>query len=107
MCAFFVGESYYCIFVDFVVFEIRLVFHFAHVPLSEILDLHVLHVGGLDTVGLPTLMYDNQSISLVSLFALCDAIVSVAFLIPVPIRDCAVLLSRVPLVREGAYASIR
>ena len=77
----------------------------AHVPLPEILDLHVLHVGGLGMVGLPTLMYDSLSISLVSLFPLCAAIVSVAFLIPVPLRDCVVLPSRVPPVRGERYAS--
>jgi hypothetical protein len=52
-------------------------------------------------VGLPTLMYDNLSISLVSLFALCDAIVSVFSLILVPLRDCVVLPSRVPPVSGG------
>ena len=49
----------------------------AHVPLPEILDLHALHVRGLDMAGLPTFTYDNLSIFLVSLFALCNAIVSV------------------------------
>ena len=63
-------------------------------PLPEILDLHVLHVGGLGVVGLPALIYVNLSTSLVSLFPLCAAIVPIAFLIPVPIRDCAVLQSR-------------
>ena len=66
----------------------------AHVPLLEILDLHALHVRGLDMVGLPVLSYENLSISLVSLFSLCHAIVSIAFLILVPLRDCVVLSSR-------------
>ena len=74
----------------------------AHVPLSEILDLHALHVRGLDMVGLPVLSYENLSISLVSLFSLCHAIVPIAFLILVPLRDCVVLSSRVPPVREGS-----
>ena len=50
-------------------------------------------------VGLPALMYDSLSTSLVSLYPLCAAIVPVAFLILVPLREYVVLPSRVPSVR--------
>ena len=46
--------------------------------LPEILDLHILHMETLGKVGLPALRYDSLSTSLVSLFPLCAAIVSVA-----------------------------